>query len=255
MAKKPVAIQMWTLRDELKNGLSKTLQRAAQIGYEGVELWFPGPFPPVKEMKTILAEANLKVAGAHVPLDAMTSDFPRVADYHREIGNRNLVVPHIPAPRARNEDDWKSVVKDLAAVGRKCADAGFRLAYHNHSIEFEMKVGGIEVHDYIFSSVPADLLAAELDTYFIQFVGKNPAQYVRKFSGRVPLLHLKDVSKTPEKYKNAEIGRGTIDWDSVFKAAEEAGVEWHIVEQNCDEYPTFESIRMSLDYLKSKAIA
>ena len=96
------------------------------------------------------------------------------------------------------------------------------------------------------------MLKAQIDTYFPEAFGRSPAEYIRKYAGRVPLLHIKDKSKDPDEGLTTEIGRGITDWDAVFAAAGDAGVEWLIVEQNCEVRPALESIRISHDYLRSR---
>jgi len=253
MKKLPVAIQMWTVRNEIADDLKGTLERIAETGYHGVELWFP-EFPSVGKLKKMLGNCGLKVISAHIPFVDLRDDFLAVADYHKELGNTNLTIPSIPALLRESENDWVQRVEEIGVIARKAKDAGFQLAYHNHAVEFENCIGDVEVHDYIFEKIDVDVLNVELDTFFIADVGKDPAEYIRRYKGRSSLLHIKEKSKTPGKNQNAEVGYGTIDWDSVFAAAEESGVEWYIVEQNCQVYPAFESIRMSLEYLKSRGI-
>jgi len=254
MGVKPVAVQLWTLRQEIAADLAGTLRRVAEIGYAGVEGWFAA-WPPADRLASVVADCGLKIVSAHVPFVELRGQFDTVAGYHRAIGNRDLVIPAIPQPMTATEDDWKQRVAEIARIGRRCRDAGFRLSYHNHAVEFESRVDGVEVHDYIFATVPADLLSAQLDTFFIEHVGKAPAAYIRRYAGRGPLLHLKDKSKDPA-YMNTEIGRGTIDWDAVFAAADEAGVQWYIVEQNllAQQMPALESIAASFEFLRSRGV-
>jgi sugar phosphate isomerase/epimerase len=253
MSKRPVAVQLWTLRDEIAADLAGTLARAGEIGYAGVELWFP-EYPPVGQLRAILDDTDLQPVGAHVPFLDLRDDFSRIADYHHALGNGDLVVPVIPGDLRRGEADWKERVVEIEAIARRCQEAGFRFSYHNHGMELEETVDGTAVHDYIFSSVPADLLKAELDTYFFAAAGLDPAAAIRRYVGRVPLLHLKDRA-LPPAHGTVEIGRGTIDWDGVLAAAAEADVEWFIVEQNCQEHPPLESLRMSLEFLRAHGTA
>src|SRR5947208_15062200 len=90
--KTPTAVQLWTLPKEAAEDLRGTLQKVREIGFTGVELYFP-EWPPVAELKQSLAAANLQVPAAHVQLADLRADFARIADYHREIGNSTLVVP------------------------------------------------------------------------------------------------------------------------------------------------------------------
>lgn len=251
--KKPVGLQLWTVRKELAKDIPGTLRRVADIGYQGIELDFP-KWPTAAELKKMAGNLGLKIIGASVSLADFQQKFDEVAEYHKELGNTNLTIPYIPGHQKMTDDDWHRVVGEITRVARKCKEAGFRLLYHNHDFEFRSKVGNVDIHEYIFSSIGPDLLMAEIDTYFIQEVGKSPAEYIRKFKGRVPLVHTKDKSKPGEKASNTEVGHGVIDWDAVFAACEEAGVEWYIVEQNCQTLPALESIKVSFEFFKSRGI-
>jgi sugar phosphate isomerase/epimerase len=130
-----------------------------------------------------------------------------------------------------------------------------RLSYHNHAVEFEEFVDGVEAHDFILSEVGGDVLQAQLDTYFIAAVGKDPVEYIERYSGRVPLLHIKELGVVDGKQMTVEIGQGELDWDGILKAADGAGVEWTIVEQNCQVHPALESVAMSYAYLREHGFA
>ncbi len=222
--KRPVGVQLWTLRKELAQDLSGTLAKVAEIGYAGVELWFPA-WPEVAVLKAALAGSGLRVAGAHVPFLDLRDRFAQVAAYHAEIGNRDVVIPFLPQELRDSDAAWRQRIAEIGEIAARCRDAGFRLSYHNHAFEFTDRVGGQEAHDAIFASVPPDLLKAELDTFFIQDLGKDPAAYIRRYAGRLPLLHLKEKAKPAAGTQNAEVGDGVIDWDAVFTAVDGAGIE------------------------------
>ena len=249
----PVGVQLWTLRQETAQDLPGTLQQVAKIGYQGCELWFQ-KWPSAKELKKVLADTGLKTSSAHVALTDLLADFNKLADYHREIGNSTLVVPFINNFDKLSADDWAKRVEEIRQVARLATAGGFRFLYHNHAFEFQLKVGDKEIHDLIFESIDPKLLQAEIDVFFVADVGRDPAAMLKKYTGRVKMVHLKEKSKPGEKAANTELGRGTIDWPSVFAAAEAAGVEWYLVEQNCENRSALESIRISFDYLKSQGI-
>jgi sugar phosphate isomerase/epimerase len=232
---------------------SGTLKRVAEIGYQGVELWFQ-KWPEAAELKKMLADAGLKVASAHVNLKDLLDDFPRIADYHRAIGNRTLVIPSIPNYADLSPEDWRKTIDGIQHAARTGSEAGFEVLYHNHDFEFTTKVGGIEVFERIFGSIEPKVLGAEIDVFFVADVGRDPAKLLRQFRGRLKRVHLKEKSKPGSKFKNTELGRGTIDWPAVLKAAADAGTEWYLVEQNCEEGPALESIRISYEYLRTQGV-
>jgi len=249
----PVGVQLWTLRQEIAEDLAGTFKQVAQIGYRGVELWFQ-KWPAAKQLKQIVSDNGLTITSAHVGLTDLLADFNRVADYHRQIGNPALVVPFINNHQKLTEDDWRRRIEEIRQVARLGTEAGFRMLYHNHAFEFQVKVGGAEFHKLLFDLIEPELLQAQIDVFFPADLGRDPAELIREFTGRVKLMHLKEKSKPGEKAANTELGRGVIDWPTVFAAAEEAGVEWYLVEQNCEDRSAIESIRISYEYLRTQGV-
>ena len=190
-AAKPAAVQLWTLRQEVAADLAGTLKQVADIGYKGIEAWF-GAWPEADELKAIVADAGLTVISAHVAFLELRDQLDTVLDYHRRLGNTSLAVPSIPADLRESEDDWKQRVEEIATIARVCTEAGFRLAYHNHADEFEATVDGADAHDYIFASIPPEVLNVQLDTYFIKAVGRVHPPLRRP---RAPAAHQRPVGQ------------------------------------------------------------
>jgi sugar phosphate isomerase/epimerase len=249
----PVGVQLWTLRKETAEDLSGTLRKVAEIGYRGVELWFQ-KWPEAKELKRIVDDCGLKIASAHVNLKDLVDDFPRIAEYHRKIGNQTLVIPFVPNYAKLDDAGWRKTVDDIRHAARAGTEAGFNVLYHNHAFEFTSRVGDVEVFDMIFGTIDAKLLGAEIDVFFVTDVGRDPVAMLRRFSGRLKRVHLKEKSKPGEKAQNTELGRGVINWPAVVAAATEAGAEWLLVEQNCEDRSALESIRISYDYLREQGL-
>ena len=253
MEKIPVGIQLWTVRDEIATDLRGTLARLADIGYTGVELWFES-WPAADELTRAMDGLGLQIVGAHVPFLDLRDDFATVAEYHRAIGNNHLVIPGIPTDLRGSPELWVERIDDIRAIAQRAKEAGFRFSYHNHAEEYRDKIGGVEICEYMLSRTDPKLLSIELDTHFVATVGKDPADYIRRYGDRMALLHIKEKHADP-RYADAEVGHGTIDWGSVFDAACAVDVEWYLVEQNCEEHPTMQSVKMSYDFLRSKGIA
>jgi sugar phosphate isomerase/epimerase len=99
----------------------------------------------------------------------------------------------------------------------------------------------------LYEKAPAEKLKAEIDVYWIQAGGGDPAEWIRCCAGRQPLLHLKDMTVGPEREQRmAEVGEGNMNWQAILDAAREGGVEWCLVEQdNCYERNPFESLEIS----------
>jgi sugar phosphate isomerase/epimerase len=143
----------------------------------------------------------------------------------------------------------------MAAVADKLAGSKFTLLFHNHDHELIEQCEGRDALDAIFDTIPAEKLKVQIDTYFVKHVGRDPGAYIRRYAGRLPLLHLKEKPAQPSPYVNTEIGRGIIDWSDVFAAAEAADVAWFVIEQKCEQFDPLTSAKMSIDYLKSCGVA
>jgi sugar phosphate isomerase/epimerase len=243
----PIAVQLYTLRDLTSKDMAGTLQKVAEIGYEGVETAGYGNLE-VEELQRVLKDNGLRVTGCHTSFNDLQNNFDKVIDDSLLLDNKYIVCPSLPQD-LRNAEGYPAFGKQLEELGAKLNSSGMVLCYHNHHFEFD-KFGGEYGLDLIYANSNPDLVKAEIDVYWVQRGGENPADYVRKHAGRVPLLHIKDMADD-EQQSFAEVGNGILDWPSIFAAAEEAGVSAYIVEQDTCPGDPIESIRMSFDNLKS----
>jgi sugar phosphate isomerase/epimerase len=136
------------------------------------------------------------------------------------------------------------------------ADAGQCLSYHNHHIEFR-KVAGKTILEWLYELTDARYLQGEPDTYWVQTGGGEPTEWCNRLKGRLPLLHMKDyiVLAPDNKIAMAEIGNGNLNWQSICKAAEAAGCEWFIVEQDTCPADPFDSLKQSFEYIKKNLLS
>ena len=125
-------------------------------------------------------------------------------------------------------------------------------SYHNHNHELARYDGKVWL-EMLYAQIPATMLKAEIDTYWITAGGGDPAQWIRKYPGRQPLVHLKDMCVTPEREQRmAPIGEGNLNWPSILKATEEVGSKYILVEQdNHYGVDPFESMAISYRNLKA----
>lgn len=240
-----LSVQLYTLRDPLEQDLAGTLDKVKAIGLEYVELaGFYGK--TAEEWKTLLAERGLKVSGAHIPLNRFQDELDAVLAEAELLDIPTLIVPWIGADGAPN--GWGEVGKSLEPIAEKVVAAGRKFAYHNHAHEFEG--GGM---DAFYEASDPKLVQAELDLAWVKIGGEDPAAYVRKYAGRVPLVHLKDYdpTQTPQ-WRPA--GTGVIDYDSVLAACEEVGVEYGCIELDLSPGDPIEAVRESYEFLNSKGL-
>lgn len=248
----PIALQLYTVRDDAARDFAATIASVAKIGYAAVELAGYGSVKSAGPAKHILDDNGLIVAGQHVALDALETDLSRVIEDAQTLGTEFVVVPYLPAERRLSLDGYRQLASLLEEYGSTLRDAGLQLAYHNHDFEFQKFGGDIYGYDAFFGAADPELVKVEMDTFWVKKAGEDPAAYMRKYAGRVPLVHLKDM--TPEG-EFAEVGEGTMDYPAIFSAASVAGTQFYIVEQDrCDKHAPLESARISFDNLRKLGV-
>ncbi|SDM90064.1 sugar phosphate isomerase/epimerase [Bacillus sp. OK048] len=246
----PVVVQLYTLREYCERDFIGTLRKVAELGYHGVELAGLYGHSP-QEIRNVLEEFGLKAASSHVPLVEMKRNLSKVIEDHQILGCEYIVCPYI-LEADRTEEGYQSLISFLKSTGPVVTEAGLSLAYHNHDFELRtLATSGKSVLETIYSAIGAESLQAELDIYWLQRAGENPVEWIEKYRGRTPIVHLKDMT-TDEERAFAELGTGGVDIEAVLNKGEEAGVKWWVVEQDVCRLDPFESIGISLNYLKTK---
>jgi sugar phosphate isomerase/epimerase len=242
MATLPIAAQLYTLRDVMPQDVVGTLRALAGLGYNGVE--FAGLHrTPADKLRATLDELGQAVCRSHVPLDLHESDLDvAIATYHA-LGCPTLVVPWLPEAR---RGDFAALGATLNRIGGQVRDAGMRLVYHNHDFELRNQ-GGKTGLDILLETTDPALVGFELDCGWVAKSGGDPLALARKLSGRLPLLHVKDVTAAGDW---AEVGQGAVDYRPIVAAAPGLGVEWLIVEQDTTQRPPLESLGMSIRWLR-----
>ena len=247
MEKIPVALQLYTVRDQLREDFEGTVRKVAGIGYAGVELAGTGD-RSASDLRKLLDGLNLKVAGSHVGWAALEADLNRVIEDNLTLGNAYVVCPSVPQDRRGGADGYRETARKLSQIGEACKRQGIQLCYHNHSFEFQ-KFDGVNALDALYEASDPRFLQAEIDTYWVQHGHEDPAAYIRKYAGRCPLIHLKDMEPGAERFF-AEIGEGVMDFKAIFEASEAGGAAWYIVEQDRCRRSPIESARISFENLK-----
>lgn len=252
MTKPQVAIQLYSVRDRSEKDFLGTIREMAEIGYKNVE--FAGYYGvSAKELRAFLADVGLNAPSAHVGLtlnepDKWKDNLRAQAEYAVELGIKRFVVPWYPLGDNPTVSDVDKMADTLAEASDIVAESGLTFGYHNHAFEFKA-VDGKTVLDRVFDRVPAGKLFAELDLGWVKVGGQDPAAYVEKYAGKLPLVHAKDFKADGT---DAEIGKGAVDWDSALEACQKAGVEYVIVEQEGYEINSYESAKNNYAFFKER---
>lgn len=255
MAKPGIGIQMYSVRDQTEIDFLGTLEKIAEIGYTAVE--FAGYFKtPAPELKSKLAELGLTAPSVHVPLNFsdsknMESDLAGQIEYAKELGVTYIITPWAPLPEQPTKDNVKYLIDVFTKCGQQVRASGLKYGYHNHECDFKL-VEKKPVIDQIMTEMPSELMVMEFDLGWLHISGYKPADYLKRFKGRVPLVHLKDFSKG---LKDAEIGKGEVGYAELLTELEPAGVEFMIVEQEQFESSSLESAANNYQFLKSHGFA
>lgn len=250
--KSKIALTLFTLRDYCRTAedLDATLKRVADIGYPSVQVsGFKLDFEVIREK---LDKYNLYCCASHDNLDDLQNNTQKVID---KLKTLDCPFTALGAPPGEyiSEEGFKKLAAILEESGKKLADAGLTLGYHNH--DFEMAhFGGKTFLDTLYELVPEKVLKAELDVHWLARGGKDPAQTLRDYAGRIPVIHLKDLSIVKDEPKFSEVGHGNLNWSAILEAGLDGGVEHFVVEQD-KPFPgrdIFDSIAMSYEFLKNK---
>ncbi|MFY9147711.1 MAG: sugar phosphate isomerase/epimerase [Bacillota bacterium] len=248
-----IAAQLFTLREYTKTpkDIASTLKKVREIGYEVVQLSALGPID-VMELKNILDGEGLKVCITHVGFEALKNDTSRIIDEHLLLGCPNVAIGSMPREYI-NKDGFYRFAAEASAVGQKLAEAGLTFSYHNHSFELE-KFGDRLGLDILIEESDPKYLYFEIDTYWIQHGGGDPAEWINKVNNRIPVVHFKDMGVLNGQQAMFEVGEGNLNWPRIIEACKNAGVEYYAVEQDICYRDPFESLAISLRNLKSMGL-
>ncbi len=273
-----LGLQLYSVRDDMAADMDGTLGKISEMGYEYVE--FAGYFgKTADEIKALLDKHGLKCISVHQNIELFLEKGQEAVDYIKTFGVKYPTIPHYPISKLAGTPDWDKTVANFAAIGQLLRDNGMQLLYHNHDFEFNTHNGKYLI-DYIFDTLPNDLILPEFDTCWVKYGGADPCEYVEKFAGKIKVLHLKDftcnsLSSGQPVYalidKNGNVqnkstiadngfryrpcGMGMQDFNSILTSAEKSGVEYLIVEQDMsDDMPPLEAVKISCDYFRNLGI-
>ncbi len=268
----PIALQLYSVREDLKSDFTGTLRIIKELGYDGVE--FAGLYgKATEEIKEILKDIGLVPISAHVSFTDLMEDPQRVVGDYATIGCKYIAIPYITPEYRPGAGKFEEMIEGAKTIGKTAKESGLTLLYHNHDFEFE-KINGEYALDIIYKSVSPDLLQTQIDTCWVNVAGENPSAYLRKYTGRSPVVHLKDFvmpGKKPEKmydligiagddkkeeataFEFRPLGHGVQNFPEILKACKDVGTGWIVVEQDSpsmNETP-LECAKISINYLKN----
>jgi len=258
-----IGAQMFTLREhcETPSDIARTCAKLKEMGFGAIQASAAG-FNSIEasELKKILDDHGMVCAATHKSLDFL-KDTDAAVEWHQTVGCELTAIGGF-FDKDAGKAGWEKFAAEYDRVAKACAVKGLRVGYHNHSHElapFETDPAKISPDacplNYLIEHLD-DSVWFEIDTYWIAHGGGDPAAWLRKAGesapGRVDAIHVKDMTITPDReQKMCEVGAGHLNWPAILRAAKDVGVKWYLIERDHGDLDPFESLKISLDNLRS----
>jgi len=254
VAKIPLGLQLYSVRENCAEDLPGTLKAVAEMGYDGVE--FAGYYDyPAEELRKMLDDNGLTCCGSHLGIDTFSDEnFQATVDFNLTLGNPYLICPGLPGQYTESRQAWQQTAQLFNALTEKARYQNVWVGYHNHHTEFT-DLDGEMPWDTFFGNTEMDVIM-QLDTGNALHGGADVVPFLERYPGRALTVHLKPYSATagaddPHAGFRPLIGDDEIPWDKLFKLCETTGgTRWYIVEYESDLFPPMESVERTVKILR-----
>lgn len=247
--------QFYTLKDYTKDldSFSESLKKVADIGYTTVQISGTCEYE-AEWLAEQLKATGLKCVLTHTKPDKILADPKKVCDEHKTFGCRNVGLGMIPGGKGLTDEKYEKFVADFKPAAEQIVANGCKFFFHNHCEEFKKNADGLSYIDRMLADFTPDELNFTLDTYWVQYAGGNPCDYLKKLKGRLECIHLKDMRINPEDWTHlmAPVGSGNMNFPAIIDTAATCDVKYLLVEQDkCYDENPFDCLKRSYDYLKA----
>ena len=248
----PVGLELYSVRDALKQDPEGTVRAVAQMGYQAVEFYAPyfeWTDAQAKQMRKLMDDLGIHCYSTHNDEDFFSGkNFDRARDLNLILGSKYVVQAWSdPKP---DLEAWKSLAEKLNTIAEKLESSGLKVGYHNHDAEWRL-VNGQRPMDIIAKNTKLSVML-QLDVGTCLEAGADPVAWIRANPGRIRSIHCKDWSRDPAKGYKVLFGEGIADWKGIFEAAENGGgVEYYLVEQEGSRFPELETARKCLQAFRA----
>jgi sugar phosphate isomerase/epimerase len=243
----PLGLELYSVRNALKDNLMGTVRAVAQMGYQCVEFYAPyfdWTEAQTTQMKKLLDDLGIRCFSTHNSSSYFSPEnIQRARDMNLILGSKYMVMASSqPKPGL---DGWKEVADALNSAADQLEAAGLKTGYHNHKPEFIPVEGKRPIEILAKNTKPSIML--QLDVGTCLEAGSDPVAWIRANPGRIRSLHLKDWSPDPAKGFAVLLGEGIADWKNIFAAAESVGgVEYYLIEQEGSRFSELETAKKCL---------
>lgn len=244
----PIAVQLYTVRDLLPKDFAGTVTRIAEMGYAGVETGSSLDVP-LQEGLRLFEQLGLKIPSAHLALPLGDQEKPTV-ELAQALGVHR-VVASTPRDAFASAETVRALCDTWNQAQQVAQRHGLELHLHNHWWEFR-PVGHRNGLDLLLEYLDPKI-GIQVDTYWAQTGGYDPAAAVKKVGARAPLLHIKDGPCDKPESPMVAAGQGKVDFHAVMKAAG-AHAEWLIVELDRCATDMMVAVEQSFQYLAGQGL-
>jgi sugar phosphate isomerase/epimerase len=264
----PIGLQLYSVREQLPTDFDGTLKQIGSLGYREVEA--AGYFGhSAADVKQAMKAAGLNCVSGHYPLAQLQPEkLDSVISYAKELGLQYIVCssPMLKDPSrvkagsfshamdAMTLDDWRWNAEQFNQLGTKVKAAGMQFGYHNHVAEFHPE-DGVLPYDELLRLTDPSKVTMEMDCGWVVVAGQDPVDYLHRYPNRISMLHVKEfkfgASGSKEEPVATEMGRGSIDYIPILKAAKAAHIRHYFIEQEQFTIPPMEALKMDADYMRA----
>jgi sugar phosphate isomerase/epimerase len=238
-----IAAQLWTFHDQAAKDLEGVLVKISKLGYLAVEpLGLHGRQPA--KVRALLDSLGMTLSSVHAPFPA-GPQAARILDENAELGAKTLIW----SLEREEFDSPEAITRGVERINegaRRARAYGMTIGYHNHFAEFANVFDGRPAYHLLLEQLDPEVII-ELDMYWAQLGGADPAQVIRDLGDRVHFLHVKDGPASTNDDYMVPVGQGSVDIRAALTA--NPAVRWHIVELDRSRLDMFEALRQSYDYL------
>jgi sugar phosphate isomerase/epimerase len=248
----PVGLELYSVRNALKQDLTGTVRAVAAMGYQCVEFYAPyfeWTESQTKDMRKLLDDLGIRCYSTHNDYYYFAADkLSRAVEMNHLLGCKFMVMAS--AGNDLGLDMWKAVANTLNNVSEKLAPTGLKVGYHNHQFEFTPQNGVRPIEVLARNTKPSVMLQLDVGTCIE--AGSDPVAWIRSNPGRIKSLHLKEWSPEAGKGYSVLFGEGVAKWNAIFEAAESVGgVEYYLIEQEGSRFSELDTAKKCLDALRS----
>lgn len=244
-----VGIQLYTLRDDARRDLERTLGDIAQAGYKDVELLssMNNFGMPPQQLRAILDRDGLRAPSTHLSGESF-DDLDRQIDTAKILGHEYLVLASLPTDKP-TLDDYRHWADRLNEAGRRALPSGIRIAFHDESVDFK-KIDGVVPYDLLAERTDPAYVRLQLDTGNLALAGGDPLDYLKRYGSRYWLFHIKDVPAIGAEH-DTELGKGVVDFRRLLASIDHIDDKFLYVEQESYPGTPLESARRDYAYLST----